>query len=144
MGGVVSGLKNAGRAVYDGVIKPVGSGILSGARALGNGILNVGNMARSGINKVMGVIDKVPVVGGLVNRALDIPIEGVSLRQAAGIADSALDAGNSARDAINAVSRGDLDSAVKAGESVYNRGRDTRDKFNETASKRREILAGRN
>lgn len=141
MGGAASKVGNAFKSVYSNVLKPIGTGIISGARTIGSGILNVGNAARSGINKVMNIVDKVPIVGGLVNRALDAPVlDGVSIRQAADVGNAALDTGNAARDAINAVSRGDLDDAVRSGESAFNRGRDTRDKFNETRDKRREIL----
>ena len=143
MGGVASGLKNAASAVYNKVLKPVGSGILTGVKAVGNGILNVGNTVRSGIGKAMDFVNKVPIVGGLVNRALDSPIlDGVSIRQAAGVADAALDTGNAARDAINAVSRGDLDGVIKAGEGAYNAGRGARDKFNDVRQKRQQILNG--
>ena len=131
-------------SIWDG-IKSAGRGILNVGSKIGSGILNAGNWARNGINKVMGIVDKIPVVGGLVNRALDAPIlDGVSLRQAAGIADSALDAGNSVRDGINAISRGDLSGVSSSGESAYNKLKDIREKIRESKLKRQQILAGRN
>lgn len=140
MGGAVSAIKRAGSAVYDNVIKPAGRFIGN----VGSKVLDIGGKIRDGIGSALGVIGKVPIIGGLVNRALDAPIlDGVSLRQAGDVASAALDTGNSVRDTVNAISSGDIDKVVSSGENVYNRGRDTTDKFKDTRQKRRDILAGR-
>ena len=140
-------------------IKSVGGSILGGVKSLGRGILNVGNTIRSGISKGLDIARKIPVVGGLVDEALNMPLPGVgvSLSEVGGIADTALNTVNNvadvvsnASDVIESAKRGDLEGVVANAQSTYQRGRavvdsakDTQDAYRNVRNRRQFIIRGR-
>ena len=71
-------------------------GIFDWLKNAGKKVLGFANTVRGGIKSGFDFVKKIPLVGTLVNKALDVPVlGGQSLNSIGNIADTALDVGNS-------------------------------------------------
>ncbi len=87
-------------------LRSLGSKIYGGVKSVGSKILGWGNSARNGIKKAYDFTQKIPVIGDLVNTAIDkgIPqIGGQSVRDLAGKASGYLDKANNFGDQLNSI-----------------------------------------
>jgi len=136
--------------LWDG-IKSVGSGIYNTVKNVGGKVLNVANKARDIIGKGLGFIGKVPIIGGLVNRALDAPVfDGLSARNIAGLADTGLDTANqiagiggAVEDAVGDISRGDFSGAANRAQDIFQRGRGVVDSARDVRSQGQDLMSRR-
>jgi hypothetical protein len=83
-------------------LKSFGSTIWDGIKQGANGVLGVANKIRDGIGAGYNFVKGIPVIGNLVDKGLDrLKIGGVGVKDLAGMASDALDAGNSVNGYIN-------------------------------------------
>jgi hypothetical protein len=82
--------------IFDGLKRFAGR-VWGGIKSAGGRVLDIGNKIRDGINKGYNIVKKIPVVGNVVDKMIDTPIPllgGMSLKNIAGTANTALDVGN--------------------------------------------------
>lgn len=118
--GFFSWVSKVGKGIKEGV-QSVGRAVGDGARA----VSKVGHAIKDGINKAYDFTQKIPVVGGLVNTALDmkIPLINVSARDVAKVADKGLDVVDGVGRVADSVARGDIKGAYTGGKDLYQQGR---------------------
>lgn len=110
MGNAGSGVKKFFTKAWDGV------------KSIGSKVLGIGSTIRDGIGKGFNFVKKIPVVGQIVEKAVDTPIpflKGATLRQVGDVASSALDTGQS-------LAKGDITGGLDNMTRTYNLGQGLR------------------
>lgn len=103
--------RGSGRKIVGG-LSTVGRKILGSASDVGRKIIGGASNARDVLSKAYDISQKIPVVGGIVNKVVDTPLlGGYSIKDMANKASNALDAGQKA-------ASGDVMGALDAGRKV--------------------------
>ena len=70
-------------------VKKIGKSVWNGAKKVGKWVSNAGDTVKNAIGKGYNFIKGIPIIGNMVDNAIDQPIlEGLSVRDIAGAADA--------------------------------------------------------
>lgn len=102
-------------------IKDVGGKILGGLSKAGGAVLNIGNKVKDGISKGFDFVKKIPVIGDVVDTLASAPIiKGMSLKDLANKADTALQVGQSVKGGVDALRKGDIGGVINNAAGAFN------------------------
>lgn len=102
-------------------IKKIGKGIVNTVSKIGGGILNAGKWVRDKVGGAFNAVKKIPVIGDVVDQLASVPIiKGMSAKDIANKADTALKVGESIKGGVDALGRGDIGGVINNAAGAFN------------------------